>query len=101
MADVLRAACCDSTSEAAEGQADAHDTRAYAPPHVAQPPQYALTPACAVAALMTFVVRATAEQRAVLEDPHRLSSGDTALAERLAALPGKLDHAAAVAYRAA
>lgn len=60
----------------------------------------ALTARCAVDALIEFATVVTDAQRRVLEDAAMKSSNNKAqLGDILANLPGKLDHASAVAYK--
>lgn len=59
-----------------------------------------LTAVLAVNSLIAFAQQATAEQRRVLEDPStRQSMTAEQLADLVASLPGKMDHASVVAYK--
>lgn len=59
-----------------------------------------LTAKSAVNSLIAFVRQATAEQRTVLEDSKRKESMTAdQLADLVASLPGKMDHASVVAYK--
>lgn len=59
----------------------------------------ALTPQAAVDALMAFATAVTDAQRRVLEEAGATSSRQQEVADILANLPGKLDHACVVAYK--
>lgn len=59
----------------------------------------ALTPRAAVDALMAFATAVTDAQRRVLEEAGAASSRQQDVADILANLPGKLDHACVVAYK--